>query len=176
MTDMTRLLALATLLLALAAGAAGAGTRVLPDSCTGTQLAGTFKVVPGSAAAGNIVYALVLKNVSSSECVVTGLPMGRLLDKNGKPLPTHVVAAFPGGLMAVLVRLKPGMATRATARFSPDVPGPGEPTAGLKCERTSYWFRVAGQGGGTTKVKLSPATPVCEHGRLQFSAYGYPKR
>jgi Protein of unknown function (DUF4232) len=165
-----RILALVTLGLALVASTATAATGT--SSCTGAQLRGTFDAVPGSAGAGNIVYALVLKNVSKSLCTVTGLPQGRLLDKAGKPLPTHVVPAFKGALTAVLVRLKPGRSTRATARFSPDVPGRGEPTMGGQCERTSYWFRAAGQGGGTTKVRLVPATPVCEHGRLQFSAYG----
>lgn len=171
---MTRAFALAVLILATtAASCASAATHV--TACTGNQLAGTFKIVPGSAGAGNIVYALVLKNVSSHECTVTGLPRGRLLDKTGKPLPTHVRAAFPGALSAVLVHLTAGSTTRATARFSPDVPGTGEPAAGTKCERTSYWFRVAAPGGGTTKVKLSPATPVCEHGQLQFSTYGTKK-
>jgi hypothetical protein len=47
----------------------------------------------------------------------------------------------------------------------------GEPTAGTKCEPTAWSFRVTGQGGGTTLVKLTPPTPVCEHGRLLFSAY-----
>jgi Protein of unknown function (DUF4232) len=159
-------------LLVLVAGASGAGAATHLMSCKGSQLGGTFRYVPGSAGAGNLVYALVLKNVSSSECDVTGLPQGRLLNKAGKPLPTHVRAAFPGALSAVLVRLAPGRSTKATARFSPDVPGPGAPVAGRNCEPKSYWFRVTGQGGGTTKVKLSPATPVCEHGQLQFSAYG----
>ena len=171
---MKRLLLVPVLVLAtVAASCATAATK--DASCTGKQLAGTFKVVRGSAGAGNIVYALVLKNVSKSECNVTGLPQGRLLDKTGKALPTHVRAAFPGALAAVLVHLKPGMSTRATARFSPDVPGTGEPVAGLQCERTSYWLRVTADGGGTTKVKLLPPTPVCEHGQLQFSAYGVVK-
>ena len=169
-----RLLLVSTLVLATAA-ASCASAATNDASCTGQQLAGTFKVVRGSAGAGNIVYALVLKNVSTSACTVTGLPQGRLLDKNGKALPTHVSAAFPGALAAVLVHLKPGRTTRATARFSPDVPGPGEPTAGTQCERTSYWFRVAADGGGTAKVKLLPPTPVCEHGQLQFSAYSVVK-
>jgi hypothetical protein len=168
---MTRLLALGLVVLAAAAASsAGAATRF--TSCTGSQLSGTFKVVPGSAGAGNIVYALVLKNVSAHQCTVSGLPQGRLLNKAGKALPTHVRAAFPGALTAVLVRLAPGKSTKATARFSPDVPGVGEPVAARNCEPVSYWFRVTGQGGGTTKVKLSPATPVCEHGQLSFSAYG----
>jgi hypothetical protein len=83
-----------------------------------------------------------------------------------------VIAAFPGALTAILVRLAPGQSTRATARFSPDVPGTGEPVSGRRCEPVSYWFRVAAPGGGISKVRLSPSTPVCEHGRLQFSAYG----
>lgn len=169
---MTRLFALSALILAtVAASGAGAATQIAP-SCTGKQLAGTFKVVPGSAGAGNIVYALVLKNVSTSTCQVTGLPDGRLLGKTGKALPTHIVPAFKGALTAVLVTLAPGQKTRATARFSPDVPGPGEGKAGKQCEPTSYWFRVNGQGGGTTKVKLQPATPVCSHGQMQLTAYG----
>src|ERR1051325_10860323 len=110
---MTRLLALSLLVLS-AAGVSGAGAATHLTSCKGSQLQGTFKVAPGSAGAGNIVYALVLKNVSTSECDVTGLPQGRLLNKAGKPLPTHVRAAFPGALSAVLVRLAPGKPTRAT--------------------------------------------------------------
>ena len=167
---MTRLLTLAALVAVALASTANATARFSP--CTGKQLAGTFDVVKGSAGAGNIVYELVLKNVSHSQCTVTGLPQGRLLGKNGKPLPTHVRAAFPGALTAVLVRLAPGHKTYASARFSPDVPGPGEPTAGRNCELKSWWFLVAGQGGGTTRVKMTPATPVCEHGQLQFSSYG----
>jgi hypothetical protein len=166
-----RIAVLATLGLALAASTACGASRG-DGSCAGSQLAGTFSVVRGSAGAGNISYRLVLKNVSGRRCTVTGLPRGRLLSKAGKPLPTHVKAAFPGALTAVLVRLAPGARTVATARFSPDVPGVGEPTSGLRCEPTAYWFRVTGQGGGTTKVKVAPPTPVCEHGRLLFSAYG----
>lgn len=165
-----RLLVITVLGLCLAASCANAGTQAA--RCSGSQLAGTFKAVPNSQGAGNIVYALVLKNVSKRACEVTGLPQGRLLDTAGKALPTHVIAANKGALAAPLVRLKPGAATRATARFSPDVPGKGEPVMGKQCEPTAHWFRVTGQGGGTTKVKLGPPTPVCEHGQLQFTAYG----
>ncbi|HEX5448725.1 MAG TPA: DUF4232 domain-containing protein, partial [Gaiellaceae bacterium] len=52
--------------------------------CTGAQLRPTFKVVPGSAGAGNIVYRLVVNNKSSSACSVTGLPHVTLLTKLGK--------------------------------------------------------------------------------------------
>jgi hypothetical protein len=127
--------------------------------------------VPNSEGAGNISYALRLKNTSKASCSVTGLPQGQLLGRRGGKLPTHVRAAFPGALAAVLVTLRPGQSTRATARFSPDVPGVGEGTIG-RCEPVAYSFRVTGQGGGTTTVKMLPPTSVCEHGRLLFSAYG----
>lgn len=167
---MTRLLSLVLAVAAAAAAATTAGAHG-DTSCTGAQLAGTFNVVRGSAGAGNITYKLVLRNVSTHACTVTGLPAGRLLGKTGKALPTHVRAASPGMLTAILVRLAPGKTTFATARFSPDVPGPGEPTAGRQCEPTAWWFRLTGQGGGTTRVKLGPPTPVCEHGQLLFSGY-----
>lgn len=168
---MTRLLALTTAFAALVAcGSTTAATRLA--SCTGSQLAGTFTVVPGSGAAGSIGYVLRLKNVSASTCMLTGLPQGSLLSKSGKALPTHITPEFPGAMTAILVRLAPGAWTHAGARFSPDVPGVGEPTSGTKCEPVAYWLRVNGQGGGATKVKISPPTSVCEHGAMKFSAYG----
>jgi hypothetical protein len=167
-----RIVAFAAAVVALTVGAAtAAGQHAVLASCTGAQLSGTFKVVRGSAGAGNIVYALVLKNRSTRACTVTGLPRGRLLGKTGKLLPTHIRAAFPGALTAVLVILTPGARARAQARFSPDVPGTGEPTSGTQCEPTAYWFRVTAPGGGVTKAPILPPTPVCEHGSLQFTAY-----
>lgn len=166
----------ASLLVALVASALAvlpASGSSLATPCAGSQLAGRFTRVAGSGAAGSVSYRLVLKNTSKRECTLTGLPRGRLRDHAGRSLPTHVRAAFPGALTAVLVRLSPGGTTRATARFSPDVPGPGEPVAGgSRCEPVAYSFRVRAQGGGTTAVPILPPTSVCEHGMLQFSAYG----
>jgi hypothetical protein len=166
-----------TLVAALAAALAVTGAawsttaRSTTVFCKGSQLAGSFKVVPGSPGAGNIVYKLTLTNTSATTCAVTGLPVGQLLGKTGNKLPTHVRAAFPQGLTAILVTLAHGKSSHATARFSPDVPGVGEQTTG-PCEKTSYSLRVTARGGGTTTVKITPPTPVCEHGQLQFSAYG----
>jgi len=139
--------------------------------CKGSQLSGSFSAVPGSAGAGNISYLLRLKNVSRASCSVTGLPQGRLLGRRGGALATNIRAAFPGALSAILVTLRPGQSARATARFSPDVPGVGEQTIGA-CEPTAYRLRVTARGGGTTTVRVLPPTAVCEHGRLLFSAYG----
>lgn len=167
-------------LAALVVGAAAAlsastafGHRAAAD-CTGSQLAGTFTAVRGSAGAGSISYRLRMKNTSATPCTVTGLPLGQLLGKRKQKLATHVHAAHPQQLTAILVTLLPGESAVATARFSPDVPGVGEPTLKGQCEPAAYWFRVRPAGGGTTDAKISPATPVCEHGTLSFSAYGRP--
>jgi len=153
---------------ALSASAAF-GHRTSPF-CTGHQLAGRFAVVYGSAGAGNIVYKLTLKNTSATTCTVTGLPQGQLLGKTKAKVPTHVRAAHANQLTAILVTLKPGGSTYATARFSPDVAGTGEQMVG-QCEPKAYSFRVTAPGGGTTTVNVAPPTPVCEHGTLSFSAY-----
>jgi hypothetical protein len=143
-------------------------------NCTGSQLAGRFAVIPGSAGAGNISYRLTLKNTSAKPCTVTGLPRGQLLDIAKKKLPTQIRAAHPGELTAILVTLVPGGSAYATARFSPDVPGPGEQVKG-PCEPKAYWFRVSAPGGGTTTVKVLPATAVCEHGTMSFSGYSHKR-
>jgi len=150
----------------LSAGSAAAGIAF----CKGTQLTGSFTVVPGSAGAGNIVYRLTLRNRSTGSCSLTGLPVVTLLGRTGAALPTHGTASHPGQLTAILVTLAPGTAAHATARFSPDVPGIGEHTPG-RCEPTAYRLRVAARGGGSATVPIRPPTPVCEHGELQLSAY-----
>jgi uncharacterized protein DUF4232 len=157
-------------LLALVAGTANAAPKA-DTPCKASQLTGSFNVVMGSAGAGNIVYALRLENVSYQTCTLTGLPQVRLLDRHHNALPTQVVPAMRGALTAVLVRVRPNRWASASARFSPDVPGPGEPAAGKQCERTAFFLRVTAPGGGKLTVKIKPATPVCEHGGMQFSVY-----
>jgi hypothetical protein len=144
----------------------------LPHACKGVDLRGSFTAIPGSPAAGSISYRLRLVNSSAATCFVTGLPVVRLLDARGRRLPTHERPAAPGTATAVLVRLAPGAAASATARFSPDVPGPGEPVAGRQCERTAFKLRVGARGGGSTIVPIRPATAVCEHGSMSWSLYG----
>jgi hypothetical protein len=100
----------------------------------------------------------------------------QLLGRTGKTLPTRVWPAHPGALAAVRVVLAPGRSAVATARFSPDVPGPGEQVAGA-CEPTAFRARVGppGGGSGTFVVSLAPPTPVCEKGRLVFSVFTAPR-
>ena len=164
---MTRL-ALFTLVLAtVVAPAATSGTTI--PACRGGSLRGAFTVVPGSAGAGNIVYRLTLRNASARTCFVTGIPRLQLLTRAGERVPTHARAADPGALSAVQVTLRPGRSAATTARFSPDVPGPGEQTPG-RCEPIAYKLRVTPTGGGSAVVPVRPPTPVCEHGTLTLPA------
>jgi uncharacterized protein DUF4232 len=138
--------------------------------CAATDLAGSFRGVPGSAGAGQISYALVVKNTSGSSCFVTGLPVVQLLGADGTALPTKVSPAQPGATTAVKVSLAPGDSAKAEARFSPDVPGVGESQTGA-CEPKAVQMRVTAPGGGTFDVPVIPATSVCEHGSLRFDVY-----
>jgi Protein of unknown function (DUF4232) len=136
-------------------------------ACSGGDLGGSFRVVPGSPGAGGITYTLRLTNSSSAACYVSGIPQLQLVDAQGGALPTTVLAAHPGQATAAKIVLQPGKSARADARFSPDVPGIGEQTPG-QCEPTSHRLKVT-VGGGSLTVPVTPPTPVCEHGRLSMS-------
>jgi hypothetical protein len=136
--------------------------------CTGTQLAATFALVPGSAGAGQIAYMLTVKNSSPSTCSVRGAPAGTLLSSNGSALPTHVRAT--GGKRQVV--LPPGASAIAQARFSPDVPGTGDSQSG-SCQPQAHTFQLSAEGGGVTEAAIKPPTSVCEQGTLHFGAFGY---
>ena len=158
----------AGLFAALAIAGGGPAATVAP--CTGAMLSGTFSAEAGSAGAGSISYTLRLRNRSTRTCFVSGLAGLRLLDKNNRPLPTKVEPAFRGGLAAVRVVLRPGGRAKATARFSPDIPGAGEQMAG-PCERTAYKVRVTPPPGvGTLIARVTPPTPVCQRGHIVLSA------
>lgn len=160
-------IALVAALAAVVLGAGAAPARTPP--CRGGQLRGTFSVVVGSAGAGNIVYALRVRNVDTTTCFVSGLPRLWLLDRSGRALPTRVVPARPGATTAVMVRLAPGAYASASARFTPDIPAPTEPQHG-PCEPKASKLRVGPPPGrGTLVVPVKPPTTVCQHGQLQVS-------
>jgi Domain of unknown function (DUF4232) len=165
-----RAVGVSLLLIAVVAG--GTATAAARDDapCRARALRGSFAAVPGSAGAGNIVYALRVRNAGIATCTLTGLPQLRLVDARHRALPTHVTAAHPGQLTAILVRVAPGGWASASARFSPDVPGPGEGNR-RQCEPTARAVRVTAPGGGTALLPVKPATPVCEHGSMSLSAW-----
>ena len=138
-------------------------------ACTGDAMTGSFTVIPGSPGAGQIGYKLRVTNASPVACYVSGLPNAQLLSSAGHDLPTNVVAAQPGTATAARIVLQPNAAATADARFSPDIPGGSEPTD-APCEPKSFTLRL-GFGGAPLDVNVSPPTPVCEHGTLQFSLF-----
>ena len=133
--------------------------------CAG--LSGSFTVVRGSPGAGGISYTLRIHNAGTRACVLRGLPALRLLGLHGRPLPTHVTRD-PRFTSTTPFVLRPGRTASATARFSPDVPGPGEGMG--RCEPVAHSARVSA-GGATVVVPIRPPTSVCEHGRLSFTPY-----
>jgi hypothetical protein len=166
-----RLLLLLATVAAVLAHATGVQARDAP-LCTGSRLHGTFDLVPGSPGAGSVVYALRLENRSAGRCSMVGIPAVQLIGRTGAFLPTVVRASRPSALTPRIVTVGPKRAVVAEARFSPDVPGRGEPRlADGRCEPTAYRLRVAAPGGGMVVVPLRPPTPVCEDGSLQFAAY-----
>jgi hypothetical protein len=140
------------------------------DPCTGADLAGNFALVPGSAGAGQIEYALTLTNTSHSRCFVHGVPKATLLGASAAALPTHITAAGDGGTGRIL--LEPGASAVAHARFSPDVAGQGDSQSGA-CQPEAQMLQVNPDGGGATDAAIKPPTSVCERGTLNFEAFGY---
>jgi hypothetical protein len=138
-------------------------------ACGGTQLAAVFTQVPNSAGAGQIAYALTVRNTSGAPCFVRGIPNGTLLEANGTALPTHIKAAG-GGKKQVL--LPGGASATAQARFSPDVAGEGDSQSGT-CQPEAHTFQLVTTGGGVTEAPIKPPTSVCEQGTLHFEPFGY---
>ena len=137
--------------------------------CQGTDLAATFAVIPNSAGAGQIAYALTVKNTSAGACTVQGIPKGTLLGSNGTQLPTQIKAAGGTGKPVVLPL---GASATAQARFSPDIAGEGDSQSGA-CQPEAHTFAVTAQGGGVTEAAIRPPTSVCVQGTLNFETYGY---
>jgi hypothetical protein len=146
-----------------------AGASSNAPACTDTRLGGSFSTVPGSAGAGQISYTLTLTNISDSPCWVSGLPQLVLVDAQGRPLPTSVTVAQPIQAAPATIVLQPTSSAKSTARFSPDVPGPGEGQAGKPCEPVAHQAQVTPTGGGALLVPVSPPTSVCEHGSLRMT-------
>jgi hypothetical protein len=142
-------------------------THTAAAPCAGGQLSGTFALVPGSAGAGHVEYVLTLHNTSQTACSLHGVPDAGLLGSDGSPLPTAITRGDGGGKAFVLA---PGASAKAAARFSPDVPGPGDNQTGA-CQPKAYTLRITLPGGGTTDAAIQPPTSVCVQGQLQFQPF-----
>lgn len=137
-------------------------TTAAAAPCLGGSLVGTFNVVPGSAAAGQISYLLTLTNISRTACTVSGLPSATVEDASNKTLPTQVT----GSPSATVVTLQPGDSATATARFSPDLTASNQ---GGTCQPKAHQLSV-NPGVGTVEMRVKPETSVCD-GTLNFTPY-----
>lgn len=147
------------------------GSALQPGSsaCTLAQLGhGTWKAVPGSSGAGHTAADIAFQNTSSAPCTLTGFPAIVLRDSAGNALPTHVTnfATSPAA-----VTLAPGAWAHSELRFSPDIPGPGEPQD-AQCEPNSVTATVQVPGDShVVTVALDAPTPVCEQGAIEAKAF-----
>jgi len=135
--------------------------------CKGSQVTGTFAVVPGSQGAGQISYELRLTNSSPVECYIRNLPEPvQLLDAGGTSLPTNAL----GTTLVEQVTVGPGDVAVAEARFSRSVPGSGDSQSG-QCQPKATTLRLTLADNSTTDAPVRPPTSVCEHGTLHFGLF-----
>ena len=148
-----------------AAAAFGAAPASVP-ACA--ELSGTFARIAGSEGAGNVSYRLRLRNESQAACAFAGLRSVVLLDRQGKKLPS--APELPARTRIVL---GPGDAAVSEGRFSPSVPGPGEPDD-RPCQRTAGWLQVTvALGRAAVTIAVLPPTRVCSSGRIAFRAFAH---
>jgi hypothetical protein len=130
------------------------------NACTASDLTGTFRIVEGSAGAGNIVYTLRATNASQGACTVSGFPTIFFLDASGKVMPSKT--STNDDHIAV-VTLQPGDTATSQVRFSPDV---------TPCDSgTATTIRTELPDQTTFDAKIDPATKLCGAGTLQPSPW-----
>ena len=160
-----------TLLRRVAAGCAtvaviGAGFAV--SSASGLDkkcwLSPKMTIIGGSHAAGSVGYRLTISNPDSWSCRIGRHPFLKLIGENGDFLPTSRVKVGPQGYLVIPA----GGAVSARLRFSPDIPGPGEPTQG-PCEPQATEIRVR-TPWGYRAGPIHPRTSVCDHGKIEEGA------
>lgn len=165
-----------------AGGTTGAGTTsAAPTTATSTSHAagtacttaempkGTWRVVPDSQGAGHVAADIALQNTSDHPCTVAGFPAVGLLASNEHPLPTNVLKDT--SVAVTTTKVAPGAWVHAEMRYSPNIPGPGEPQNG-QCEPTTV-HALAQLPGDTawSRITLDNPTPVCEKGELQAKPF-----
>ena len=142
---------------------AATGASGLDKKCLLTP---RMTVIPGSRGAGNVGYRLTITNSGPGACRIGKHPRLRLVGESGEGLPTTVVKTGPLGRVVVPV----GGSVSARLRFSPDVPGPGEPTEG-PCEPKAETIAVR-LGLSYRTGPVQPPISVCDHGKIEMGALG----
>jgi hypothetical protein len=147
-----------------------APTHAPGGACTTAEMpSGTWKVVPDSQGAGHVAADLAFQNTSSHPCTIAGFPGVSLLASNDHPLPTNVQKDT--SLAVTTIKVAPGAWVHAEMRYSPNVPGPGEPQSG-QCEPTAVHALALLPGDSAwTHITLGNPTTVCEKGELQAKPF-----
>jgi hypothetical protein len=147
--------------------AAAATTTTTPGvaRCVASKLKGSFLVIPGSAGAGHVEARVVLTNISSAPCTTFGYVGMQLLGASDTPLPTHVVRS-PGSEPAIT--LAPGGSASATARFSPDIPGPGDAPSGA-CQPVAQGTEITPPNDTHFVVAPGLMSSVCSQGTIDLN-------
>ena len=142
---------------------------VVPQACSKTEMpAGTWKEVVGSAGAGHVSSDVAFQNTSDHACTISGFPKLQLFAAGDHQLPT-TVTDFPA--TAAPLTVAPGGWVHSELRYSPDVPGDGEPTS-TQCEPNAVYVLVQLPGdSGWIKVKLDAPTPVCSKGAIDAKPF-----
>jgi hypothetical protein len=118
-------------------------------------------MIHGSGSAGHIEYRLTIANHGPSVCLVHEHPGLQLLAADGAHLPTHVRDHGQGGLTMIHL----GQTVSAKPRFSPDIPGPTEPSRG-PCERAAHHVHVTLSQTVSVVAPVDPPTSVCQRGTI----------
>lgn len=142
-------------------------TTAVASRCDAASLSGSFAVILGSQGAGNVAARLVLTNHTASPCTTGGYVGLQLVGSNGASLPTNVQRAAGVAPGANFV-LGPGASASMSARFSPDVPGPGDSQTGA-CQPSAAATLVIAPNGMHQFQVPGPASPVCERGTLSIT-------
>ena len=139
-------------------------------ACTTAEMpSGIWKVIPDSQGAGHVAADLAFQNTSGHTCTVTGYPGVSLLASNDHPLPTNVLKDT--SVAVTTIRVAPGAWVHSEMRYSPNIPGPGEPQNG-QCEPTAVHSLALLPGDSSwAHVTLDNPTTVCEKGELQVKPF-----
>ena len=139
-------------------------------ACTTAEMpSGSWRVVPDSQGAGHVAADLAFQNTSGHTCTVAGFPGVSLLASNDHPLPTNVLKDT--SVAVTTIKVAPGAWVHSEMRYSPNIPGPGEPQTG-QCEPTTVHALALLPGDSAwTHVTLDHPTTVCEKGELQAKPF-----
>lgn len=136
-----------------------------PDRCHTADLSASLGGL--DAAAGNRYGTLTLTSKAAQPCVIFGYGGVGLLGTTRKPVPTKQVRDPKVG--PVRITLQPGASVKSTLHWSV-IPSGDEDATG-PCEPEAAFLQVIPPDETQPLVIPFPRTSVCQHGRIDQTAY-----